>query len=121
MQLRIFALYDIKSGAHGTPFFMHHVGEAVRACIDLGQDANTTVGRHPADFALHEIGSFDASTGLIVGQQPVSHGSVVSFLPRPQATFFDPIEGRDRTEPVRVVRNGVSTNGMDPHASSVEA
>lgn len=121
MQLRIFALYDLKSGAHGTPFFMHHVGEAIRACIDLGHDANTTVGRHPADFALHEIGMFDASTGLLTPQQPVSHGSVVSFLPPRQATFFDPVEGRERTEPVRVVRNGVARNGMEPHASAAEA
>lgn len=118
MQLRIFALYDIKSGAHGTPFFMHHVGEAVRACIDLGQDANTTVGRHPADFALHELGTFETDTGLIVPQQPVSHGSVVSFLPRPQGA--GPLFEGDQA-PVRVIRNGLSNNGMELHGSAVEA
>lgn len=118
MQLRIFALYDIKSGAHGTPFFMHHVGEAVRACIDLGQDAQTTVGRHPADFALHELGTFDTDTGLITPQQPVSHGSVVSFLPRPQAPM--PLLDADQA-PVRVMRNGAAANGMEPRASAVEA
>lgn len=89
MILRIFALYDIKSGAHATPFFMHHVGEAVRACIDLGADLNTTVGRHPADFALHELGTFDTETGLIVSNQPISHGAVVSYLPQRPAQLFD--------------------------------
>lgn len=84
MLLKVFALYDVKSGAYGTPFFLHHVGEAVRACIDLGGDLNTIVGRHPADFALHELGSFDTETGLLVGGQPVSHGAVVTFLPKGQ-------------------------------------
>lgn len=90
MLMKIFALYDLKSGAHGTPFFMHHVGEAVRACIDLGSDLNTTVGRHPADFALHELGTFDTDTGLLAPMQPVSHGAVVTFLPeRRQPALFD--------------------------------
>lgn len=107
MILRIFALYDLKSGSHGTPFFMHHVGEAVRACIDLGQNMDTTVGRHPADFALHELGQFDTDTGLVTGQQPLSHGSVVSFLPRqPQVGLFDAAPGGER----------LSRNGMEPNA-----
>lgn len=94
--MRIFALYDLKSGAYGTPFFMHHVGEAVRACIDLGQDSQTIVGRHPADFALHELGTFDTTTGLIAPCQPISHGAVVGFLPRPAPTLFDPAPAGER-------------------------
>lgn len=111
MMLKIFALYDIKSGAYGTPFFMHHVGEAVRACTDLGQDQSTTIGRHPADFALHELGVFDTATGVIFPAQPTSHGAVVSFLPKAVPSLFDAAPGGAR----------LSRNGMEPHAIAGEA
>lgn len=94
--LIVFSLYDLKTGAYSTPFFMNHPGEAMRACVDLATDRNTTVGRHPADFALHKIGTFDQSTGLLQPQQPESLGSVQSMLPvQPPLPMFNP-DGMDR-------------------------
>lgn len=84
MRQIVFSIFDMKTGAYSTPFFMAHVGEALRACIDLGQDRSTTVGRHPADFALYKIGEFDMATGLLIPEQPTSLGSIVSLLPAPR-------------------------------------
>lgn len=92
MILKAFALLDTKTGAFGTPFFMHHVAQAVRACIDLGGNLDTTVGRHPADYALVELGTFDDQTGVLQAIPPHNLGTVAGFLPQPvqQAPLFMP-------------------------------
>lgn len=100
MMLKAFALLDTKTGAYGVPFFMAHVGQAVRACMDLGQDMNTTVGRHPADYALVEVGTFDDATGRLEAIAFEHHGTVLGFLPRPQAL---PLEAEQlRQVPIRM-------------------
>lgn len=109
MMLKAFSLYDTKTGTYATPFFMRHAGEALRAVTDLAQDLNTTVGRHPSDFALMQIGEFDDSTGLFQPQQPASLGMVVSFLPAPAAApLFD---GGDPTTAKPVRLDGIQPNG----------
>lgn len=83
MILKAFALLDTKVSAFHTPFFMAHVGHAIRACGELGADLSTTIGRHPADFHLYEIGSFDDATGRFSAYDVlVSHGPVLAFVPR---------------------------------------
>lgn len=79
-----FSLLDIKTGIFNAPFFMAHAGQAIRACTDLGQDPNTTVGRHPADFQLCQVGTFDDQTGMFAIQNPTPLGTVASFLPAPR-------------------------------------
>lgn len=55
----MFSIYDTKTGIYGTPFFMQHAGQAIRAVQDLCDDMSTIVARHPADFALVQLGYFD--------------------------------------------------------------
>lgn len=88
MIIKAFSLLDMKTGMFNTPFFMAHTGQAIRACMDLGQDMNTTVGRHPADFMLCEVGTFDDQTGQLLALNPLQLGTVASFLPRPQLELF---------------------------------
>jgi hypothetical protein len=90
MILKAFSLLDTKTGQFNTPFFMNHLGMAIRAVSDLGQDKSTIVGRHPSDFALMEVGTFDDTNGMLVASAMVNHGLVVTFLPPPpqqQALF----------------------------------
>lgn len=85
MILKAFSLLDIKVGVFNTPFFMAHTGQAIRACMELGQDMSTTVGRHPADFALCEIGVFDDQSGQLTPHlSPVQLGTVAGLLPQPK-------------------------------------
>ncbi|QCQ84877.1 nonstructural protein [Blackfly microvirus SF02] len=87
MILKVFCLYDLKVGVFNTPFFMAHVGQAVRACMDLGRDRETMVGRHPADFALLEIGEYDDQNGMLVAINHRNLGSVVSMMGSEQGEF----------------------------------
>jgi hypothetical protein len=81
MKMIAFSLLDMKTGHFNTPFFMTHPGQAIRAIIDLGQDLNTTVGRHPADFVLCQLGGFDDQTGAFDQVVPQQLGTVASYLP----------------------------------------
>lgn len=89
MILTAFCLLDTKTGMFNAPFFMAHPGQAIRACIDLGQDMGTTVGRHPADFTLCEIGLFDDQTGQLEPVPTRQIGTVVSFLPHARQMPLD--------------------------------
>lgn len=82
MITKAFALYDTKGGMFHVPFFFPHMGQAIRACIDIGSDPNTIIGRHPSDFALYCIGLYDDSNGTMQATPPENLGLVSSFLPQ---------------------------------------
>lgn len=87
-----YSLLDNKTGHFSIPFFFNHRGHAIRAVIELGSDPNTTVGRHPGDFTLCEIGVFDDQTGRFTSEDCLHLGTVLSFVPaRPmQQGLFQP-------------------------------
>lgn len=62
-----FAIYDSKTKIFGTPFFSINNATAIRTFTDAANDAQTNINRHPEDFSLHHIGTFDAETGEIKG------------------------------------------------------
>lgn len=85
MILKAFSLLDQKVGTFSPPFFVAHIGQAIRMVTEVGQDLNTTVGRYPSDFALCEVGTFDDTAGMFEPMIPVHHGLVLGFLPNRQA------------------------------------
>lgn len=70
MLTRAFCLFDRKGGFYSAPFFFPAVGMAFRAATDLASDLNTTVGRHPADYDLYQVGVFDDASGTFAGGPP---------------------------------------------------
>lgn len=111
MKLKAFALLDMKVGAFGTPFFMAHLGQAIRAVTDLCQDLSTTPGRYPADFALCEIGEYDDNTGVLSAMNIQNHGVLQGFLPPKVEKLFSPAQG-DVVPMLEVARS----NGVAPHS-----
>lgn len=82
MTLLAFSLYDTKTAVFSPPFFMNHLGSAMRAVEELASDKRTLVGRYPSDYHFFQIGSFDESTGVMESVPPVNHGPVTQFLPQ---------------------------------------
>lgn len=83
MILKCFAVLDIKAGYFSRPWFFPATGEAIRAFQDLAGDLGTTVGRHPADFALYEIAAWDDSNARFDQTAHFVHlGNAVDYLPR---------------------------------------
>lgn len=97
MITKMFSVYDSKAKAFGVPFAMQTVGAAVRAFSDLANDNQTLVCRHPSDFILYEIGSFDDHSSELFWLSPGVHlGMAADFVAnkapiqyRPSAT--DPV------------------------------
>lgn len=88
-----FALLDQKTGTYGTPFFTNHRAIAIRMVADIAADLNTTIGRHPGDFCLCQVGAFDDQTGELRNQMPEAIGLAVSFLnPPAQAPLFSNVK-----------------------------
>jgi len=62
MKNKIFTVFDSKAEYYMQPFNFQTVGEALRAFMDTANDPTTTIGRHPGDFTLFQIGEWDNAT-----------------------------------------------------------
>lgn len=71
MRQLMFSVFDVKAEVFGHPFFMGNTAEAVRAFRDLVEDERSTVHKHPEDYKLCRVASWDNSTGVLVPESPV--------------------------------------------------
>lgn len=67
MQQVIISVKDTAAQAFGRPIFVPTTAVAVRSFRDEvnRKDSTDDMSRHPDDFELYEIGSFDDSNGII--------------------------------------------------------
>ncbi len=75
MNQAICTIYDSKAEAYHTPLFFQSKGQAVRSFSDAVNEPTqkSEIARHPEDFTLFIIGTFDERNGkLIAFPQPVS-------------------------------------------------
>lgn len=70
MVLKAFAIYDSKAILFGLPFFMSSTGGAVRAFGDLAVDKQSSISKHPKDYILYEIGTYDDLKGEFFNVKP---------------------------------------------------
>ena len=89
MNLKMFSIYDTKTGMFHTPFFAPHTGVAIRMMSDLGQDLSTVIGRHPHDFALYELGIFDDANASYTPIPLNNLGPIAAFIPQKQSNLFN--------------------------------
>lgn len=68
--LRMFAIRDTKTEMFHPPFYAHNEGHALRIIQDMAMSEGSQLGRHPSDYSISEIGSFDDHTGEVVGSIP---------------------------------------------------
>lgn len=102
MILRAYSLHDMKALQYHPPFFQSTDASAVRALRDLVNDMNTTVGRHPSDFKLYCVGTYDDETGRFEPVYPMMHVmDAVSLVPvsPPQLPLVDRAGDTDHHKP----------------------
>lgn len=73
MKTNAYSIYDRKTLTYHLPFFQTTDGAAVRAFVDLCNDKDTGPGRHPVDYVLFRIGTYDDQLGLMVAETPLVH------------------------------------------------
>lgn len=83
MIYKIFTIYDSKIGVYAKPFVMQTRGEALRGWMDIVNDDTTQFFKHPEDFTLFEIASYNDETGTFENNNtPHSVGTAVEFRKR---------------------------------------
>jgi len=73
MILTIVSIFDQATQAYSRPVFVQSTGVAIRSFSDEvnRNEPNNEMIRHPADFALFHLGTFDDATGEFVGATPL--------------------------------------------------
>ena len=69
MKLNAYTIYDVASGIYMRPFFSPADGQAIRGFKDIATDADHEVGKHPEDYTLYRIGTYNDTTGAIAGEE----------------------------------------------------
>lgn len=88
---KVFAVYDLKAEFFMQPYFSESVGGAVRAFGDAANDKNSPLSKHPSDYQLFEIGSFDNVKGVMTALVPASlKGAGVDFVDPDVRAPLDP-------------------------------
>lgn len=73
MRINAYSLYDRKTLVYHNPFFALTDSAASRIVADIVGDPNTSVGRHPNDYVLYRIGTYDDGLGLMLPETPIQH------------------------------------------------
>jgi len=70
MQLNVYSIYDKATNAYMRPFFMQSDGQALRGFTDESVRADSEIAKHPEDYSLFRIGSFDDNKGELEPCEP---------------------------------------------------
>lgn len=71
MNVQVYSVYDKAVKAYAPPFYARSAGEAIRSFSQLCTDPQSNVSRHPTDFVLFGLGSYDDGTGLFNTGEPM--------------------------------------------------
>lgn len=94
MILKLFSVFDQKAGAYLPPFHFIAAGQAVRAFADTVNDPKSSLARHPADYTLFEVGTFDDLTGVLTSAVPaINLGCALALVELASAPLFDDVKG----------------------------
>lgn len=78
----VFSMYDSAADTYHLPFHALTVSSAVRSFTDAVMDSQTGISRHPEDYFLKHLGSFDDTFGVFtaVSDLPVTVCSATSVI-----------------------------------------
>lgn len=110
MILTAFALLDNKAGFFNAPFYFPTNAQALRTVTDLLGDFSTTIARHPQDYDLYVLGTWDDQTGLFTSDR-VHVANCAALVEAAQRI-------RTATQSPSLQRSMFSGNGMDEEARS---
>lgn len=69
-KIQIFAVFDKKAVVYMSPFYFLQKGQAIRAFEDSVNDPQSAFYKHPEDYSLFELGTFDDTSGIITSRNP---------------------------------------------------
>jgi len=83
MKTKIYAVYDNKAEAFMQPFFSETAGLALRAYSENIKNPESVFNKHPNDFCLYEIGTWDEAEGTIENYAENKNlGMAIEYMPK---------------------------------------
>jgi len=80
MIVKMFTVYDSKAELYLPPFYNQTTGQAVRAFGDTCNQKDHPFNKHPEDYTLFELGTFDDNTAIIVSNDAkTSLGTAIEY------------------------------------------
>ncbi len=104
MRLNIYSIFDVASGAYMRPFFLMADDQALRSFTDIATDREHEVGKHPEDYSLVRIGTWDDSKASLHPEDVQVLATALEVLASSRKP--DPVKQRDLLEEIKV-------NGQD--------
>jgi len=77
--INLYAIRDIKADAFAAPFLMANDNVAMRAVTESALSSDSSLRRHPGDYQLWCLGSYDEPTGNI-NSSPLLVANVTSLV-----------------------------------------
>ena len=71
MKLNAYSVYDVSADIYMRPFFAISDGEVMRDFGDVCCDKDHAFGKHPEDYTLMRIGTWNDSNGQFEPETPV--------------------------------------------------
>lgn len=86
MLYQVLSIYDSKPRYYCKPFYATTVEEALRSFVDIVNDPTSAYFKHPEDYTIFHLGTFDALTAKYTPlETPVSYGLALQFKKTTQA------------------------------------
>jgi len=80
MKQAVYSIKDNALGAYAAPFTQPNNQIAMRAFGDLANNPETNINRHPSDYSLARLGTWDDDTGIFENEEPTTLAWAVDFL-----------------------------------------
>jgi len=72
MELKAFSIYDAKTKVFSLPQYQVTLGSILRSFGDLVNDGQSMVSKHPEDYQLYEVGTWDDSNASFTPKSPLN-------------------------------------------------
>lgn len=80
MTLNVYAIRDAQVNSYSQPFYSPTHGSALRAFSDHVNDPQSAPNKHPDDFNLYHLGTFNDETGQLVAVDPTRIGTALEYI-----------------------------------------
>lgn len=101
----LFTVYDVKAEVYMPPFFVPTIGLATRAFADCVNSKDHQFGKHPHDYTLFQLGSFDDSDASISQTDNKSLGNGVEYIDPKHTSAVEEFENGPHRPPIQPDKN----------------
>lgn len=95
MKQRIYSVYDSAAAIYQRPFVAQTDGEVTRSFSDIATSADHEIGKHPEDYTLFCLGTFNDGTGEIMPLPPLKIATALELVSLARNVNRDQVEELD--------------------------